>query len=204
MTTPPRPTIDERIITILRQKGVLRPRDLDEYNLPRRYASRLASSGKLERVARGLYRLPGAVPPSHFTAALVAKRLPNAVICLLSALQMHELTAQLPHEVWVAIDRNARLPRAHDLPVRIVRFGGRALTEGIEERNLAGVPVKVYSAAKTVADCFKYRNKVGLDVALEALTDCRRQRKASIEELVEAATICRVSRIMRPYLEVIG
>jgi predicted transcriptional regulator of viral defense system len=120
---------------------------------------------------------------------------------LLSALQFHELTTQIPHEVWLAIDVRARHPKLDYPPLRIVRFSGAALSFGVEQHRIAGVPVNVYTPAKTVADCFKYRNKIGLDVALEALRDTWRQRRATMDELLEAAKVCRVARIIRPYLE---
>jgi predicted transcriptional regulator of viral defense system len=129
------------------------------------------------------------------------KRVPHGIVCLLSALRFHGLTTQAPFEVWLAIDRKARLPRLGALPLRIVRFSGRALKEGVEEHRIEGVPVKTYNPAKTVADCFKYRNKIGLDVALEALRDCRRQRKCTNDELWRYAKVCRVANVMRPYME---
>jgi len=122
-------------------------------------------------------------------------------VCLVSALQYHELTTQMPPVVWLAIDRKARLPRVPQLPLKIVRFSGKALTEGIEEQKIEGVPVKVYSAAKTVADCFKYRNKIGLDIAVEALRECLRYHKCLNDDLYYFAKICKVWNIMRPYLE---
>jgi predicted transcriptional regulator of viral defense system len=123
------------------------------------------------------------------------------VVCLLSALQFHDLTTQAPFQVWLAIDRKAWLPKEPRLPIRIVRFSGPALEKGIEEHIIEGVSVKVYNPAKTVADCFKYRNKIGLDVALEALRDCRRERKCTNYDLWEYAKICRVANVMKPYLE---
>ena len=129
------------------------------------------------------------------------KRVPRGVVCLLSALQFHKLTTQAPSEVWLALDRKARAPREGGQPLRFVRMSGRALTEGIEDHRIEGVAVKVYKPAKTVADCFKYRNKIGLDVALEALRDYRQKHRAGMDELWRFAKICRVERVMRPYLE---
>jgi predicted transcriptional regulator of viral defense system len=148
-----------------------------------------------------LYIPADAPPTENRTLAEACKRVPRGVVCLLSALRFHELTTQLPFEVWLALDRRAWRPRVEGIPLRIVRFSGPALTTGIEEHQVEGVPVKVYSPAKTVADCFKYRYKIGLDVALEALRDCLRQRKATIDELWEAARVCRVTQVIRPYLE---
>ena len=136
--------------------------------------------------------------------AEACKRIPRGVICLLSALRFHELTTQSPFQVWVAIDVHARAPRTSDLHIRIVRFSGSSLGSYVQERNVEGVTVRVYSPAKTVADCFKFRKKVGMDVAIEALRDCLRQRKATPSEIWEAAKICRVTSIIRPYLEALA
>lgn len=155
----------------------------------------------LERPARGLYTLPDTEPGEHSTLIEASIRVPNGVVCLLSALRFHDLTTQAPFEVWVAIDRKARLPRVEDLPLRIVRFGGESLTEGKEEHTVDGITVRVYGPAKTVADCFKYRNKLGIDVAVEALRETWHGRRATMDELWHYARICRVANVMRPYLE---
>ena len=128
--------------------------------------------------------------------------MPSGVVCLLSALRFHELTTQTPYQVWVALDRKSRKPRV-DLPVRIVRFSGEVLNQGYDVQRIEQVPVKIYSPAKTVADCFRYRNKIGLDVAIEALKDVLRERKASVDDLWRYAKICRVANVMRPYLEAV-
>jgi predicted transcriptional regulator of viral defense system len=133
----------------------------------------------------------------------IASRIPSGVVCLLSALLLHNLTTQLPHKVWIAIDRKAWKPKSDDIPVRTVRFSGPALTEGIETHIREGVEIKVYCIAKTVADCFKYRNKIGLDVALEALREYIRNRAGTLSELREYSRVCRVDQIMRPYVEAI-
>jgi len=196
----------ERILQVLeiaRRLGVLRPRDLDAYGLPRVYLSRLHDRNLLRRVGRGLYVATDLEATEYHTLAEACKRVPHGVVCLLSALQFHGLTTQAPFEVWMAIERNARLPRVVRPVMRFVRFSGRALTEGIEEKQIERVTVKVYNPAKTVADCFKYRNKIGLDVALEALRDCRRTRKCTMDELWYYAQVCRVARVMKPYLEAV-
>jgi predicted transcriptional regulator of viral defense system len=131
----------------------------------------------------------------------VAKLAPQAVVCLLSALRFHDLTTQSPFDVWIAIDRKAWRPRIDYPPLRVFRFSGAALTEGVETHSIDGVRVRVYSPAKTVADCFKYRNKIGLDVALEALRDTWRSRRATMDDLVRFSRICRVGHVMRPYLD---
>ena len=195
---------EQKVLQITQEKGVLRPRDLDKYGIARTYLSRLYKQNMLRKAGRGLYIIADAEPTKDHTIAQVCKRMPHGVVCLLSALQFHEITTQHPFEVWLALDRKGWFPNSLDLPVRIVRFSKAALTEGIEEHTIEGVKVKVYNTAKTVADCFKYRNKIGLDVALEALRECRRERKCTSDDLYHYAIICRVWRIMRPYLEAIS
>jgi predicted transcriptional regulator of viral defense system len=193
----------ERVLALVRQKGVLRPRDLEAEGIPREYLSRLHRRGALERLGRGLYVLEGSDPTQHRTLAEVGKRVPRGVICLLSALQFHELTTQMPRQVWLALDSKAWQPQV-SLPVRVMRFSGEAFTSGVEEHQMEGVTVRVYSPAKTVADCFKFRNKIGLDVALEALRDCRRQGKCGNDDLWRFAKVCRQTKVMKPYLEAIA
>ena len=137
----------------------------------------------------------------HISLLEVARKVPKAVICLLSALRFHEIGTQLPAEIWIAIDGKAWTPRISSPAVRIMRFTGKALDFGVQERQVTGGTIRVFSPAKTVADCFKFRNKIGIDVALEALRDTYRQKKASMNELYEAARVCRVANIMKPYLE---
>jgi predicted transcriptional regulator of viral defense system len=161
----------------------------------------MVRQGLLERPSRGLYRLPAAEVSENHTLAELAKRVPRAVICLLTALRFHELTTQSPHEVWLAIGGKQRPPRIRDRKVRIVRFSGPAMEHGIQEYMIEGVKVRVYGPAKTVADCFKFRAKIGQGVAIEALRDCLHGRKATPAELWEAAKVCRVASVMRPYLE---
>lgn len=193
-------TID-KIIEIVRQLGVIRPKDMDTHSIPRKYINLLYHKGILNRVGRGLYVLTDVSPSENRTIAEVCKRVPTGVVCLLSALQFHRMTTQSPHEIWLAISNKSRRPKEPMLPIRIVRFSGQALTAGVEQHTVEGVIVKVYSPAKTIVDCFKYRNKIGLDVAIEALRDCQRSRKCTMDELWEYATICRVANVMKPYLE---
>ncbi len=190
----------EDLIQLVSKLGVARPRDLDVHRIPRAYLGRLTSRGLLERVGRGLYSIPGADMGEMNSIVEAALRVPRGVICLVSALRFHELTTQNPHQVWVAIDVDARAPKPNGVQLRIMRFSGVALNSMIEEHEIRGVTIRVYSAAKTVADCFKFRNKIGLDVAIEALRDCWRQRKATMDEIWAAAKICRVAEVMRPYL----
>ncbi|MBN1855277.1 MAG: type IV toxin-antitoxin system AbiEi family antitoxin domain-containing protein [Pirellulales bacterium] len=191
----------ERVLELVRRKGVLRPRDLEADGIPREHLRRLLDEGLLERTGRGLYVLAGSKPTPNHTLAEACKRVPHGVVCLLSALQFHELTTQAPFEVWLAIDEKARLPKVDYPPIRIVRFSGKSLEFGIQEHRIEGVAVRVYSPAKTIADCFKYRNKIGLDVALESLRDCWQKHRVTTDELWVAAKVCRVANVMRPYME---
>ena len=194
-------TKEQRVLEIVRRAGILRPRDLDRDGIARTYLQRLEQRGFVERVGRGLYRLPSADLTEHHSLAAASKRVPRGVVCLLSALRFHELTTQQPFEVWLAIGIRARRPRPATPPLRIVRFSAAALAEGVERHEIEGVEVRVYGPAKTVADCFKYRNKIGLDVALEALRDYRRRYPRGVDELWRYAGICRVAKVIRPYLE---
>jgi predicted transcriptional regulator of viral defense system len=194
----------EKILTIMQEKGAIRPRDLDEHGISRTYLQRLHDNNQVIRSSRGLYMLADADVTEHHTLVEASKRVPKGIVCLLSALRFHDLTTQAPSEVWLAIDNKARHPKMDYPPLRIVRYSGHALTAGIQTEEIEGIPVKIYNPAKTVADCFKFRNKIGLDVAREALVDCRRRGLCTTDELWEYAQICRVTKIMKPYLEVIG
>jgi len=199
-----RTTGTEKVLKLVRKAGVLRPRDLEPHGIPRTYLSRLCAAGKLQRIGRGLYVLPGSGATEHHSLAEACKRVPKGVVCLLSALRFHDLTTQAPFQVWLAIGEKAWRPRLEYPPLRIVRFSQAALRAGVEEHRIEGVPVHVYSPAKTVADCFKYRNKIGLDVAIEALRECRRARHCTMDDLWHYADICRVRNVMRPYLEALA
>jgi predicted transcriptional regulator of viral defense system len=191
----------DQILRMLKKTRVLRPRDVEAVGISRTYLNKLHAEGILDRPSRGLYVLQDDSPSEHRSLVEACHQVPRGIVCLLSALQFHELTTQAPFEVWMAINEKARLPRVDYPPLRIVRFSGAALSTGIQEHTLEGVTVRVYAPAKTVADCFKYRNKVGVDVAIEALRDCLRQRKATADELWKAAKVCRMTNVMRPYLE---
>jgi predicted transcriptional regulator of viral defense system len=169
--------------------------------LPRVALTRLVRQGRLERVGRGLYASPGRLASEHGSMAEVAHRHSQAVVCLLSALRVHGLTTQSPFELWLAIPNKSRAPRIDYPPLRIVRFSGVGLTEGVEEHRIDGVAVRVTSLERTVADCFKFRNKIGLDVALEALRESWAARRVTMDELWRYAVQCRVANVMRPYME---
>ena len=165
------------------------------------YAMR--DSGALEVVSRGVYRLADSSPLSNPDLVTVATRVPGGVICLISALAFHELTTQIPHEVNVALPRGAEEPRLDHPPIKTYRFTGEAFTEGVETHELDSVNVRIYSPEKTLADCFKFRNKVGLDTAVEAVRFYRERRSIKVDDLMRYAVICRVKKIIRPYLEAI-
>jgi predicted transcriptional regulator of viral defense system len=193
----------QQLLSLARRSGVIRPGDVRAKGIAPVYLTRLVRSGALVRVGRGLYSLAGGAPTADRTVVEAACHVPRGVVCLLSALRLHGLTTQTPPAVWMAIDVKARRPAAAGPPLEIVRMSGPALTQGIEERTLEGVRVRLYGPAKTVADCFKFRNKIGLDVAIEALRDYRR-RRGSVDELLRYAEVCRVGRVIRPYLEALS
>jgi predicted transcriptional regulator of viral defense system len=203
MTTVEEAGRGAKLPTFLRGAGVFRPRDYAG-RLHRSRLRRLVDAGLVERAGRGLYRLADADATELHSLALAAKRVPHGVVCLLSALAFHGMGTQLPHRTWLAVDRRARSPASTDgPPLRLVRLSGPTLTEGVVEHVVEGVPVRVTSPARTVADCFKFRNKVGVDVAIEALRDFRRLRLGTNDDLWRYATLDRVTAVMRPYMEAI-
>jgi len=197
-------THTQRVLDLIGQKGLLRASDLDAIDAPRVVLTRLTAAGLLVRIGRGLYRLPDSQGSEHESLVTIATKVPQAVFCLLTALQFHELTTQLPRQAWIAMPRGSHAPRLDYPPIKMVQFTGEAYTAGVEEVERDGVKLRVYCVAKTVADCFKHRNKIGLDVALEALKDARARNKASADEIWRFAKVCRVANVMRPYLESIG
>jgi predicted transcriptional regulator of viral defense system len=197
----PAATDRDRTLKLARRRGGVAARDLAEAGIHRQVLSRLVAEGKLERIARGLYRLPDQPFTEHHALSIVGAAVPHGVVCLISALQFHRIGAQLPYKVWIAIDRRARNPALKYPPLHVVRYTGEALTAGVETHRIESQSVRVYNVAKTIADCFKYRNKIGLEVALEALREAWRARRFTMEELDRYAAICRVQRVMRPYLE---
>ena len=186
---------------LLERIGIARSRDLERAGVTRTQMRRLRERGLIERVARGLYMLPGSARTERHDLAEAARRVPRGVVCLLSALRFHGLTTQNPFEVWMAIDRKAWRPAVEHPPLRLVYLAGPALHEGVEEHDVGGVTVRVFSAAKTVADCFKFRNKIGIDVAVEALRDYRRRHPKRLEAVWRFAELNRVARVLQPYLE---
>jgi predicted transcriptional regulator of viral defense system len=185
----------------LRRSGTARARELEADGVPRAQLSRLVAAGELQRLARGVYALPGYRGTEHSALLTVAKRAPLAVFCLLTALRLHGLTTQAPFEAWIAIGNKDHAPRLDYPPLRIVRFSAPSLAHGLQTMQVDGGALRVTSVAKTVADCFKFRNKIGLDVALEALREARRSGKAGADELWRCARVDRVANVMRPYLE---
>ena len=188
----------------MKKAGIARTGDFEKHGISRTELRRLQDRGIVERVGRGLYTLPKAVLTELHSLAEASRRAPGGVICLLSALRFHGLTTQNPFEVWMAIDRKAWRPKAGNVRFRLVHMSGKSFDEGVEVNDVAGVTVRVFGAAKTVADCFKFRNKVGLDVAVEALREYRRLHRKKLNLLWQFAEVDRVARVIRPYLEALG
>lgn len=194
----------ERVLQLIPKNRWLRAGDLAGAGIPRVVLTPMTASGQLERAARGLYRLPDASSSEHEGLVTVARKVPQAVICLLSALQFHGLTTQLPRQVWIAMPRGSHVPRLDHPPIKMVQFTGEAYTHGLGIHERDGVTLQVYGVAKTVADCFKHRNKIDMNVALEALKDARSQGRASLDDLWRCAKVCRVANVMRPYMEAVA
>jgi predicted transcriptional regulator of viral defense system len=190
-------------LTLLQKAGVARSGELAATGASRSQITRWVRAGLLTRAARGLYALPGAQIDESWSLQLVAGRSPRVLLCLLTALRLHGLTTQSPSEVWIALGNKDHVPRLDHPPIRAIRFSPESLIAGVEELSVNGTLFRVTSVAKTVADCFKYRSKVGLDVALEALKEARHTQKASTQDLWTYAQINRVGDIMRPYLEAV-
>lgn len=180
---------------------VFRPRDLEAHDIRRSRLETWLRQGLIERIERGLYRRVDAEPDENETASMVAARVPEAIICLVTALHMHGIGTELPRRVWIALDRKARKPQISRLPVHVVWFSGPMLTYGVDTVEMNGVPVKITSPERTIADCFRYRNKVGIDVAVEALRDAMAWNRINMAKIRRAAEVCRVRNVMRPYLE---
>lgn len=196
-----RRAIQEDSARVVRLPGLIRAHDLEERGVPRGRLRGMLLRKEIHRVARGLYRLRDAPLTELETIAAVSKRIPNAIVCLLTALHVHGIGTQAPRDVWIALDRKARKPQASGLPVRVVRFSGPMLRYAIETREVLGVPLRLTSPARTVVDCFRYRKKIGLDVALEALRDAVNSRRATVDEIARTAEVCRIQTVISPYLE---
>ena len=191
----------QQVLELAAKYAVISSADVLQADLPREYLHRLADEGKLERISRGLYQTVDRDQGQYFSMLSVAKQVPNGVIALLSALSYHGITTQHPYEVWIAVDRKARKPKIGYPKVRYLSMSAPVLNTGVEEHLIDGINIKVFTSAKTVVDCFKYRNKIGLDVALEALREGWREKRFTIDELTNYAQVCRVLNVMRPYME---
>jgi len=201
---PSAPSGPEQVLQLARRQGVVRPKDLRARGIHPEHLRRLCASGRMVRRGRGLYTLADADHTEHLSLAEAARRVPKGIICLISALEYHGLGTQVAHEVWMMIDRRAHRPRVSRPPMRFVLASGTALTEGVDSVKIEGVPVRITNVPKTIADCFRYRSHVGLDVALEALTECLRQLRSTPAELSRYADVCGVSSVMRPYIEALA
>jgi predicted transcriptional regulator of viral defense system len=197
----PAMTQAQRVLQLVQTRGIVRGTELDRLGIHRMHLKRLVDRGLLAQRSRGVYEAAEPRMSEHDSVIEVAARAPKATLCLLTALRLHKLTTQNPFEVWLMIDRKARKPSITYPPIRVVRASGPSLTEGVEPMKIDGVVINVTTAAKTVADCFKYRSTVGVDVAIEALRDAWRQKKVAIDDVIAAAKTDRVATVLRPYLE---
>ncbi|KXB06709.1 hypothetical protein AKJ54_01175 [candidate division MSBL1 archaeon SCGC-AAA382K21] len=190
----------KKVLELVEEKGIIRPKDLQEEGLPKKYIYRLYDQGKLEKIDRGLYKLAGKSFSENEMMLSVARKSPDAAFCLLTALRFYEMTTQNPHQIWVAIHHKDKEPSIN-VPLKVVRMTGKSLKGGIEKREVDNVPIRVFNPAKTVADCFKFRNKIGLEVALEALREYKSKDMGTMSELWEFAKVDRVQNVIQPYAE---
>jgi predicted transcriptional regulator of viral defense system len=198
---PSTPSAQSAVLQLARTLGLLRTADVVRQGLPTVALTRLVATGQLERVARGVYAPSGLPVGAHRSLAEVALQVPRGVVCLLSALRLHGMGTQAPFEVWLALPQGMSAPRLKGPALRLVRMSGDALVQGVQRLEVDGVQIAVFNPAKTIADCFKHRNKIGLDVALEALRDGWQQRKVTMDDLFAYAAVNRMANVMRPYLE---
>ncbi|MBK9990941.1 MAG: AbiEi antitoxin N-terminal domain-containing protein [Verrucomicrobia bacterium] len=196
------PRKTKHLMKAFKTATMLPSKELEARGLQRGDIQAAVRSGVISRVASGLYRFSEAEVTENHSLVQASRIVPHGVVCLLSALRFHETTTQAPHEVWLAVPRDSWRPKAKG--IRLVQFAKNALGEGIEAHKIEGAVVRVTSLARTVADCFKFRNKIGLDVAVEALRDVRSRRKCSVDELLRQARLCRVAKVMQPYLEALS
>lgn len=194
----------DRLLQHVQRHGVVRTRDLEALGVPRVALQRAVDRGQIIRRSRGIYVNPDHAATQHTDLAEVSARSPKAIVCLVSALEYHDLTTQIPHAVWIMIQKSAHRPTIGSPALRVVRASGLALTAGVEKHTIEGVAVRMTTPAKTVADCFRYRDAVGTDVAIEALRDCLRKRKATPANIFEMAKVDRVAGFIRPYLEALA
>lgn len=193
----------QKALNLVEAKGIVRSSDFVEEGIPRMTISRLVAAHELQQIERGLYCLPQKEFSEKESLIVVASRVPQAIFCLLTALQIHELTTQLPRKIWIAMPIDSHVPKIEYPPIKMVKYTGKAYSEGIEIQQSDGINYRVYNVAKTIADCFKHRNKIGIDIAIEALKDAYGKNKVTTDELWHYAKICRVANVMRPYLETI-
>ena len=192
---------EEKLLKLIKKSRILRARDILSNGIHQQTLCRAYNKWLIAKAGRGLYTVHTYEPSAYHGIIEIAKLVPDAVICLTSALSFYEIGTQLPAEIWIALEKGKVPPRITYPPIRVVHFSGMSYSEGVERNYIEGVDVKVYSPAKTVADCFKFRNKIGLDVAVEAIRVCVRSKKCTVDEIFHYARICRVGRIIKPYLE---
>lgn len=197
-------SIEVEILNFINERGIIRPQDFVSERWTRTHLQRLVEKGRIKKLGRGLYSSIDSVMTENHSLAEVSKLAPNSVICLITALQFYNLTTQIPRQVWIAIDLKAARPRFAYPPIKIVNMTGESLTAGINQSEIEGVPVKIFSPGKTVADCFKFRNRVGLDVAIEALRNSIKTKQTTYDEIWEYAGVCRVRQVMQPYMEALA
>jgi len=195
---------EQVVIELAKKMGTIRIKDLLERNIHPEFARRLVRKGLLVRSGRGMYILADSEITEFHNFATIGKRFPKGVICLTSALRFHDIGTQLPRKIWLALKRGSARPRLGYPPVSIVRFSEPCFSEGIEEHQIEGVAVKIYNPAKALADCFKFRNRIGLEAAIEAARECLREKKATSDEVYYYAKICRVWNVMKPYMEALS
>jgi predicted transcriptional regulator of viral defense system len=198
-----RPAFAKAKATFRKHGRIMRMATAVQAGIHRNTLYAMRDAGVIEQLSRGLFRLADAPPLANPDLVTVARRVPRGVICLISALALHDLGTQIPHEVWLAVPRDSEPPRLDYPPIRVFRYADTAFTEGIEIKKTDDTPVRVYSREKTLADCFKYRNKVGLDTAVEALKAYKQQGRIDMDALMRYAQTCRVANVMRPYLEAV-
>ena len=191
----------EIVKELLGSTPLMNSREFSSEGIDTKTLTRMVDEGAIHRIARGLYTAPDYIPGTHHSLLEACKLIDTSVVCLLSALSFHEIGTQNPSEVWIAVPRGTRMPEVSEYPIQISLFSGKAYSSGIEEHTMDGVVIRVYSIAKTIADCFKYRNKLGMDVAIEALKDIIRNKRTSFDEILHFARICRVEKVMKPYME---